>query len=281
MALLDLKTDLKSLKYGQDTPGGGSSREPYIKVDINKVDSGFNQFRLTKFDDGLVRGGIVGATNASAVDTIRIGKFLTDFPKGPLFITKQIGLQLSNPQIEHRQNFRTDRTVTLRGTNLNTSGQNRLINKSNLLINRVTGTVAKGISSAATTLANLPSRIENEVGSTRIYNFGLNTLSQVTVNAAGGHILRHGFLPIRDESRDYINVITNNNFIDSNNRLTKYASKFGLGGFGPYLKSNTIDNELDSYVGGPESVYGLIRTRISRTDQYTNDKSKIEFFRIR
>ena len=82
MALLDLKTDLKSLKYGQDQPGGGSSNQPYIKTDINTVDSTFNQLRLTKFDDGFVRGGIVGSLNASVVDTVRIGKFFLDFPKG-------------------------------------------------------------------------------------------------------------------------------------------------------------------------------------------------------
>ena len=103
MPLLDLKTDLKSLKYGSDQPGGGSSGQPYVTTDINTVDTGFNRFRITKFDDGLVRGGTVGATNASVVDTIRIGKFLKDFPKGPLFITKQVGLQLSNPRLETKR----------------------------------------------------------------------------------------------------------------------------------------------------------------------------------
>jgi hypothetical protein len=34
MALLDLKTDLKSLKYGRDTPGGGDSGQPYIQSNI-------------------------------------------------------------------------------------------------------------------------------------------------------------------------------------------------------------------------------------------------------
>ena len=103
MSLLDLKTDLKSLKYGNDQPGGGNSGQPYQKVDINTVDSGFNRLRMTKFDDGLVRGGVVGAANAAVVDTLRIGKFLKDFPKGPLFIVKQVGLQLSNPKLEAKK----------------------------------------------------------------------------------------------------------------------------------------------------------------------------------
>jgi hypothetical protein len=38
-------------------------------------------------------GGIIGATNAAVVDTLRVGKFLTDLPKGPLWIVKQVGLQ--------------------------------------------------------------------------------------------------------------------------------------------------------------------------------------------
>ena len=37
--LLTLKTDLKSLKYGHDTPGGGDSGQPYIKTDINSIDA--------------------------------------------------------------------------------------------------------------------------------------------------------------------------------------------------------------------------------------------------
>ncbi len=32
MGLLDLKTDLKSLKYGGDRFGGGSSDQPYIQT---------------------------------------------------------------------------------------------------------------------------------------------------------------------------------------------------------------------------------------------------------
>ena len=156
MALLDLKTDLKSLKYGQDRPDGGSSGQPYIKTDINTVDNGLiNKLRFSNFDDGLIRGGAIGVINSGITDTLRIGKFLTDFPKGPLFIVKQIGLQLSNPRVESS-----------------------------------TG------------------KIENAVGPTRIYNLGINTLAQVPVNAIGGHIARHGFLPNNDDSKYYYNVVT-------------------------------------------------------------------------
>jgi hypothetical protein len=35
MALVNLQTDLKSLKFGKDRPGGGSSNQPYIEKPLN------------------------------------------------------------------------------------------------------------------------------------------------------------------------------------------------------------------------------------------------------
>ena len=98
MPLINLQTNLKSLRYGADRQGGGDSGLPYIKKDINTANPGI------KFDDGLVRGGTVNAAVAGATDTLRIAKFLKDPPKGPLFIAKQVGLQLSNPRLEVRNN---------------------------------------------------------------------------------------------------------------------------------------------------------------------------------
>jgi hypothetical protein len=96
-------TALRSLKYGNDQPGGGSSGEPYVTSKIpppyeQQVDS----TNIWNSDNGLIRGGFAGATLASGRDTLRIGKFLVDPPRGPLFIAKQVGLQLSNPQLERR-----------------------------------------------------------------------------------------------------------------------------------------------------------------------------------
>jgi len=263
MPLLDLKTDLKSLKYGQDTPGGGNSREPYIKVDINKVDSGFNQFRLTNFDDGLVRGGIVGALNASVVDTLRIGKFFADFPKGPLFLVKQVGLQLSNPELEHIDTLRTDRT----GAGRPIKGQGVARNVGNFFTN-----VGTNIGAFVSNTAN---RIENAVGPTRIYNLGLNTLAQVPLNAFGGHLLRHGLLPTEDQDKLYLNVVKTNNFVNNSNRLIKYANQFYLGGFREQLKFET-NPELTQYISGPSSVYGIGNTIIKKSyDAITNNWDNI------
>jgi len=250
MPLIDLKTNLKSLKYGNDQPGGGSSDQPYIKVDINNVDSGFNRFRMTKFDDGFIRGGIVGAANAAITDTFRIGKFLTDLPKGPLWIAKQVGLQLSNPKLEAR-------------------------------------TVNTGIGF----IDNIANKINSKfgIGPTRIYNLGINTIAQVPVNALGIHFNRHGLLPVQDENTKYLAVVTANNKEDNskNNRLVGYVNTLLNKPFKPVKPASGLlqsllsiipggsnfitpqQQTIDSYVGGPNSVYGIGRTFIRRYDYTT------------
>jgi len=292
MPLLDLKTDLKSLKYGNDTPGGGNSGQPYIKTDINTVDSGLNRLRFTKFDDGLIRGGVVGTANAAIVDTLRIGKFLTDAPQGPLFIVKQVGLQLSNPQLEAKL-VKTDRPI---------SGQGFLNNAINFV-------------------SNVAGRIENAVGPTRIYNLGINTLAQVPVNAIGGHIVRHGFLPNNDDSKYYGTVVKTNAGLEDNsvktatdyNRLLGLANNFNLGPWGANKygvtrrEQGTINRlfgqlagnanpigaailggvtgilntnkelEISNYISGPGSVYGIGTTIIRRAmDSDTENKERID-----
>ena len=85
MGLIDLKTDLKSLRYGKDTLGGGYSGQPYIQKDIP---DGFST--LGANEDFLLRGGI-NIVSDTKDDIIRLGKMFTDLksPSGLLFIAKQ------------------------------------------------------------------------------------------------------------------------------------------------------------------------------------------------
>jgi hypothetical protein len=192
MALVDLKTNLKSLKYG-DYPAI-DNKQPYIQVDINRPGTNL----IGRYDDGLVRGGAAGAIKSSLVDTLRIGKFLINFPRGPLFIVKQVGLQMSNPQLEHKTNFVTNKP---------TRGQGLFNNIGNFI-------------------SNVANKILNTVGPTRIYNLGINTLAQVPVNAFGQHIVRHGFTPRRNDDNLYFKVAQFNNN-EANNRLTQLRSILG------------------------------------------------------
>jgi hypothetical protein len=227
-------TKLKSLKFGEKGTAGDSTK-PYIVTDINKVDTPFNKLRLTKFDDGLIRGGAIGAINSSAVDTLRISKFLIDFPKGPLFIAKQVGLQLSNSPLETKQM------------------------PTNRVGKGIVGKVAAGISNIANKLNNLVG------GPTRIYNLGINTLAQVPLNAFGGHIARHGFLPRLDNSQKYESVVTENNK-NGNNRLEGlYNNFFQSNSSGTTFRANVFNRIISDNFGGASSVYGIGRTTIRRT----------------
>lgn len=80
MPLLDLKTNLKSLKYGNDRPGGGDSGQPYIKkplyADPNKIPVG---------------NGVVLASIHTLEDISRLTKMFFDLksPNGYLFTLNQ------------------------------------------------------------------------------------------------------------------------------------------------------------------------------------------------
>ena len=182
--LVRLKTDLKSLKYGHDRQGDGNSGQPYITAPIP------SRVSTSSSDDGYIRGGWSLANKASKEDSLRIKKFFSDKPKGPLFIARQIGLQLSNPKIETRK-FGAGQGTFLSG----------------LL----------GIGSA--TLNRINDRLP---GPTRIYNAGLNTLAQIPATAFGTHYERHGLLPVQDENTKYYNVVKNNNENDNNKAKRKF-----------------------------------------------------------
>jgi hypothetical protein len=332
MPLIDLKTNLKSLKYGNDRTNAGSSGQPYVTTDpdgntnlslganniagdvlrligvdkiplVPNLSVKLNESNVGKFvnqvlnTDDFIRGGAVGSVQASINDAFRIGAFLTDTPKGSIFIAKQVGLQLSNPKLE---------------------------------IKKGGAAVAKGIIKAI--FSGSPAQALSSVtggllGPTRVYNAGINTLAQVPSNAFGIHFSRHGLLPIQDEQTKYQNVVTYNNESTNskNNRLVELKDKFDLGdqvyepnpNFNlraarkanrqanrtnrkkiqssnatakasaqisglPYVPVKFKKQKLDiskqtiaAYPSGPGSVYGIGTTVIQRYG-FTEDKDKID-----
>ena len=130
MALIDLKSNLKKSNVYKDTPGGGNSGLPYIKQGLPE-DSPAGEYLAGIARSSLdtnIRGGLY-STIASEEDTVRISRFLTDFPRGVLFTSKQIGLQKSNPLIETEQRGSTIGTDGLTIPTINT----RVYSNSNLL----------------------------------------------------------------------------------------------------------------------------------------------------
>ncbi len=125
MPLIDLLTDLKTLKFGKDRPGGGDSGLPYIKTPLPENATSIEKAAIDagKFSiDFPIRGGALAAVD-SITDTLRIGKFYVDPQRGPFFITKQVGLQASNPRTETGQGLGPLRNTQLYNLGLNTLAQ--------------------------------------------------------------------------------------------------------------------------------------------------------------
>lgn len=252
MPLINYKTNLTSLKYGLDRPGGGYSGQPYIQNPIEGPDTPPGTRRYYEINrtslDFPIRGGAISAlvegsfsALSATIDRERIQKFFKDAPRGTTFIQKQVGLQLTNPRTQ------VPNTIQFAGS---------------ILRNAV-----------------LPV--------TQTYN-PLNTLAQVQVQGTGAHFNRQGVFPTLTENvkqtYEYIAGAPQNNNITGNRLLILRALKLGtLAGFAPSrgdlatlgvstdkaeeLGISLISNQLFNYPGGPGSVYGIGNTRIFR---YTN-----------
>ena len=89
MPLIDLQSDLKSIKYSKDRPESGYSGQPYIQKSIDSDSEEFPN-NVPNSKDFLLRGGL-RAPGSAMDDTIRLSKYFTDLnsPSGFLFIAKQ------------------------------------------------------------------------------------------------------------------------------------------------------------------------------------------------
>ena len=114
MPLINLRTDLKSLRYGKDIPGGGYSGQPFIQVNKkNSFDLPISQLGQSgSGTDFLLRGGTLSITN-SAKDVSRIFQLFTKTSTGITFAGKQNLLALTGqdysaggPPLTFRGNLR-------------------------------------------------------------------------------------------------------------------------------------------------------------------------------
>lgn len=258
--LLDLRTDMTMLKFGNDEPGYGSSGLPYIQTYVPPVPNllnakgpGFPLFTpgTTGNLDYPIRGGQIAFqigqqtyTLSSQIDSVRIAKFLKDPKRGTLFVQKQIGLQLSNPKIE-------------------------------------TGNTLFGFQQDTP----IPGLLEN----TRVYNDGRNTLAQVKAMGTGAHALRHGLVPFANYQKHYYATVNEQNINNtvSTNRLVNLNALKMTTSVSPFVNpENVLDinlvntlgislnrNFLFQYLGGPGSTYGVGPTNIRRSVDTTKLRS--------
>jgi hypothetical protein len=259
MPLIDLKTNLKNLRFGNDQPGYGSSGLPYIQTIMPDTPNATGTFRpmfrpgSTGNLDYPIRGGQLQFqvnsqtfTLSSQVDKTRIRKFFEDAPRGKAFLEKQIGLQLSNPKIE-------------------------------------TGNTLYGIPQAF----SIPGLLEN----TRVYNNGQNTLAQVGASGTGAHAIRHGLLPFNPFQKLYYDIVNAQNINDdpSKNRLLILNNLKMSQVPGQIVSVNDVanietvntlgislnKNLIFQYLGGPGSSYGIGVTTIKRSVDTTQLGTKL------
>jgi hypothetical protein len=249
MPLINFRTDLTSLRFGGDRPGGGDSGQPYMQFPIDNIDAPSSARRLYEANrtalDFPVRGGAItqllsGGIGiiSSTVDRERIQKFFKDAPRGTAFIEKQLGLQATNPRLQ----------------------------------------VPNALAFAGPNLGNAYIPVTN------VYN-PLNTLAQVQAQGTGAHFNRHGVGPTLIErvqqTYAYVAGAPQNNTAATNRLSILRALKLigtadfiinpnliGGTGIDPALIDgmgiSTIQNQLFNYIGGPGSVYGIGNTRINR-----------------
>ena len=244
MALVNLTTNLRSLRYGKDTVGGGNSNQPYVTT---KIPESFSKVGKTGGPDFLLRGGTL-LPKVVANDVSRLAQMFFDFksPNGPLFIAKQNVLSLTNVNsskgyTRYKQEESTSSSV------LSTIGQ---FIKDNLAMNQGVYTP-------------------------------LGTLAQAAGNAIGLHTNKQGLNPLAGiggpDATGIVGAISNFDPLG----LPTYLSTIATGGdegnksrlFGLLNKIDEKQddpNALYSYTGGPGATLGVGKTKITMvSDQRT------------
>jgi hypothetical protein len=230
MPLINLRTDLKSLKYGKDTPGGGYSGQPYIQA---KIPDGLT----AKSPDFLLRNGYLAPISALE-DVKRLAKMFGDLksPNGILFTAKQN--ILSNSAVRTQASGVLNEGIY---TPLSTLAQAGVVafgghlNKQGLNPFAPTGAYANGLSISA--LANLDNTLYSNV---------IKADNQAALNSPDG-ILRNRLYAL------YEGKILNN----------------AIGGFRKRNNISDLPSNILTYRGGPGAPLGVGTTDIRFADQRT------------
>jgi hypothetical protein len=272
MPLIDLKTSLKSLKFGKDRPYEGSSNQPYIQSSIPEGD-----IPTSGGTDFLLRGGILAPINA-AKDVSRLTQMFFDLksPNGFQFITKQNILSRTSVQTEastgagYGGNF-VNQGVYLPSSTLAQAGLGFTGTHLNLF------GIDPSSPMAGITQTSLSSLFFNKSDSKSILTLGLNryedivkknneiekniigdtvSLNQSTTSLTSGinpNVSNAFFTPL-----DLLTPVAVKKSVISN-RLLKLWNE----------KEQKESIELLSYPGGPGSILGVGQTIIPFADQRT------------
>jgi len=244
MPLIDLRSNLTNLKYDRDRLGGGWSGQPFVQF-ANPYYTVQPRSQRT-LNDQLLFG---------ADWPMRGGQTLS---LGAQTITSRGELDV----FRIKQFFKTSQ------------GKVFLDKQVGLQLSNPKMQTGKGLSLGGSTI--LPNLLEN----TRVYNRGLNSLSQIGAAGTGVHYPRAGTVPLDYNSKYYFDIVNQENVTNqyqSNRLYLLYQSKILLNNTNlPLMNSmgiSTNPRTMFSYLGGPGSVYGLGSTLIRRYEDTTRQSA--------
>ena len=242
MGLKEMKSDLTGLDY----PEGGKPLMTRPLIDFSGNVGSF----IDNVTDGFIRGGVATGVERRLTDVARIGKYLIT-AQGISFIAKQVGLQQSNPRMDGHT------------------------------LSETTGAIKDAFSGDFSGLKNM---LVGSPANQRTYT-PLTTLASIGTIGTGIYFDREGLIPgehlgyIDSDGRTISGVETSNLFADSvegtqTNRLLHFYENKILAPLNSSPALAGYGEELYSYSGGPDSIYGIGKTTIRR---YTDTGGAINY----
>jgi len=276
MALINLQTNLKSLKYGKDKVFGGDSNQPYVTTNIPSNNDGISfETIISQGPEGVVRGGLLAPIRA-AKDVERISKWFTDTssPRGLIFTINQ--------NLLSRSGVKTEATFGLGygGGVINEGIYNPASTLAQIAVEGWTGTHLnkQGLNPFKSTGAYTDSGLLNQIfdtGGINLYNDVIKNNNKLEVN---------NFPEIKKETEQIPNPLFNPdlNLLGGEQQEFLFKDKYSLtGGYKNrlldiwYNKQLGTDgsNNILSYGGGPGSILGIGQTNIRFSDQRTGERN--------
>ena len=265
MGIVDLRTNLKSLRYGKDTVGGGNSGQPFV---TRAIPDDLSDVGRTGGPDFLLRGGSL-LPRIVLNDATRISKLFYPGRGNEINTTNSddpLGIDASN-------NGR--RPVNLIGT-LFTAKQNILsltnVNSSagyEPFVQAERDTEGNFFQRAGSAIETF---LQNNVALNQGIYTPLSTIGQTVGGALGVHLNKQGLNPLTQTTigspdgntvlglPTYLNTIATNGDEGNKSRLLPLLSK---------IDSNTgADQTLYRYSGGPGATLGVGQTNIMMQSEY-------------
>ena len=264
--IFDLKTfRQKSFKFGEgsafDQPGGSFSKMPYLyngflsADNLPDVPNPSDQSFMSKVGDfvdsatdGLIRGGLITSIKRSGQDLLRIGKWMVDGPKGPVWLLTQTGLNRSNPKIQ-------EKGASLFGVDL--GGNSRTYNP-------------LGLNTLAQTLTSFSGLHINRAGLWPLgdKNYGV----EIGYGVDSTNQNKYEWTV-----KDTANINVGTDWFKENRLLHLHFHLKGDIGDGDRPEPNSV---LYEYSGGPHSVYGIGKTTLKRYE-YTGYSPESKYMALR